>query len=162
MKPIYFPIMLLTVFAVAVGYADRASSQGSAVVRAPTTQQEVPRVTARIRISFEGAVLTGTLNDSRAAQDFAAMLPITLTLADYNSTEKISDLPSRLSREGAPAGIAPTAGDIAYYAPWGNLAIFYRGFRHSPGLISLGRIDEGIEALRQPGPITARIERLPE
>ena len=71
-----------------------------------------------IRISIGDIVLTGTLNDSKAAQDFADLLPLTLTLQDYNGTEKISDLPRKLSREGAPAGYQPSAGNIAFYAPW--------------------------------------------
>lgn len=116
----------------------------------------------KIRISFDGAVLTGSLNNSKAARDFAAILPLTLTLQDYNGTEKISDLPRRLSREGAPDGFEPIAGDIAFYGPWGNLAVFYRGFRYSPGLVSLGHIDAGLEILSRPGSMTARIERLAE
>jgi hypothetical protein len=43
--------------------------------------------------------------------------PLTLTLEDYASIEKISDLPERLSTEDAPAGIDPAVGDITYYAP---------------------------------------------
>ena len=113
----------------------------------------------KIRISVEGAVLTGVLNDSKAARDFAAMLPLTLRLEDYNSTEKISDLPRKLAHDDAPAGFDPSPGDITFYAPWGNLAVFYRDFRYSEGLVSLGRIEAGVEALSRPGPITARIER---
>ena len=90
-------------------------------------------MTTKVRISLGGTVLNGSLNDSKAAQDFAALLPLTLTLQDYNATEKISNLPRKLSCEGAPAGFEPTAGDIAFYAPWGNLALFYRGFRYSAG-----------------------------
>ncbi|WP_119681327.1 cyclophilin-like fold protein [Indioceanicola profundi] len=111
-----------------------------------------------IRIILADAVLTGTLNDSKAAREFAAMLPLTLTLEDYGSTEKISNLPHRLTRDGAPAGYAPSAGDITFYSPWGNLAVFYHDFHYSAGLIPLGRIEAGVEALRQPGAITARIE----
>ncbi len=41
---------------------------------------------------------------------------------------------SRLSTEGAPAGVDPDLGDLTYYARWGNLAIFYRdsGFSEGP------------------------------
>ena len=74
-------------------------------------------MTNKIRISLDGAILTGSLNDSKAARDFAAMLPLTLTLQDYNGTEKISDLPRRLSREGAPDGLEPSAGDVVFYPP---------------------------------------------
>ncbi len=116
----------------------------------------------KIRISRDGAVLTGILNGSKAAQDFAAMLPLTLMLSDYNNTEKISDLPRKLTRDGAPPGFDPSVGDITVFAPWGNLAIFYRDFRHSDGLVSLGRIDKGVEALSRPGPVNAKIEMLAE
>jgi hypothetical protein len=51
-------------------------------------------------------------------------------------------------------------GDVAYYAPWGNLAIFYKEFRYSKGLIRLGRIDAGVEALNVPGPLKVTIETL--
>ena len=87
---------------------------------------------------------------------------LTLTLADYAATEKVSDLPRKLATAGAPAGTAASAGDITYYAPWGNLALFYRSFGYAAGLARLGRIDAGADAqhaLRRPGPLTARIER---
>lgn len=109
---------------------------------------------------MDGTVLTAVLNDSKAAQEFAAMLPLDLTLEDYNRTEKISDLPRELTRERVPAGFDPSAGDITFYAPWGNLALFYRDFRYSEGLVPLGHIEGGVEALARPGPIAARIERL--
>jgi hypothetical protein len=111
----------------------------------------------RIRIRTGGNALTARLEDSAAAHDFAALLPLELTLKDYASTEKIADLPRKLSTDGAPAGIDPQVGDIAYYAPWGNLAIFYRDFDYSRGLVRLGRIESGAEELASlAGPV--RIE----
>ncbi|MBS0521182.1 MAG: hypothetical protein JSR90_20950 [Proteobacteria bacterium] len=114
----------------------------------------------KIRIVAAGRALTAELEDSAAARDFAALLPLDLTLSDYNRTEKIADLPRRLSIEGAPKGIDPTVGDIAYYAPWGNLAIFYRDFGYSRGLVRLGRLEGDAEGLvKLDGP--ARIELFP-
>jgi hypothetical protein len=100
-----------------------------------------------ITLSFNDTQLTATLVDSETTQDFLSLLPLTLTLSDYRETEKISDLPRRLSTAGAPKGLDPEMGDITYYAPWGNLAIFYRDFDYSLGLVKLGRIDSGIEEL---------------
>jgi hypothetical protein len=105
---------------------------------------EASTVKINIRIGDRG--IPATLNDSKAAQDFASLLPLSLTLEDYNSTEKISDLPGRLSTDGAPPGFDPSVGDIAYYAPWGNLAIFYRDFEYSSGLVSLGRLASGADS----------------
>lgn len=95
------------------------------------------------------------LDDNATARDFAALLPLRLTLEDYAATEKIATLPRGLSTEGAPAGYTPMAGDMAYYAPWGNVALFHKGFRYSPGLIRLGRLTQGVQRLAQPGRIAA-------
>jgi hypothetical protein len=101
--------------------------------------------TVKINVRIADQVLPATLNGSKAAQDFASLLPLSLTLEDYASTEKISDLPKRLSTDSAPPGFDPSVGDIAYYAPWGNLAIFYRDFGYSKGLVSLGRLASGAD-----------------
>src|SRR5207244_10752150 len=90
---------------------------------AGTPQKE----TMKVRIDIDGTPLMASLVDTAPAWDFASLLPLRLTLTDYAGTEKISDLPRRLSIEGAPAGVEPATGDITYYAPWGNLAIFHRG-----------------------------------
>lgn len=114
----------------------------------------------KIRIEIEDTSLTATLDSTEAARDFASLLPLTMTLEDYNSTEKIADLPRKLSTEGAPPGSDPDVGDIAYYAPWGNLAVFYRDFGYSPGLVKLGSIDAGVEALQRPGSLRVTIARV--
>jgi hypothetical protein len=41
------------------------------------------------------------------------------------------------------AGTAGAAGDLTIYAPWGNLAIFYRGFTYTDDLIRLGSLEPG-------------------
>ncbi|WP_394287896.1 cyclophilin-like fold protein [Corynebacterium variabile] len=51
---------------------------------------------------------------------------------------------------------------IAYYAPWGNLAIFYRDFPRSPGLVILGHINGPLDALTHgDGEPTVTIEETP-
>lgn len=112
----------------------------------------------KIRITVEDAELIATLVDSKTTQDFVSMLPLTLTLEDYANTEKINYLPKRLSTEGAPPGIDPSVGDITYYAPWGNLAIFIRDFRYSSGLVLIGKIDGDMKALNASGPLAVTIE----
>ncbi|KPZ31268.1 hypothetical protein AN901_204868 [Pseudomonas syringae pv. theae] len=98
------------------------------------------------------------LEDSATTRDFVAMLPLELRLEDYAATEKIGTLPRKLNVSGAAAGSTPVEGDIAYYAPWGNLAIYHKGFEYSPGLVRLGRIESGIETIRKPGAVVVRFE----
>jgi hypothetical protein len=101
----------------------------------------------RIRLTGPDGDITATLDDNPTARDLASLLPLTLTFSDYASTEKIADPPRPLSIDDAPAGADPDIGDITLYAPWGNLAIFYRDFGYAAGLIKLGRIDTGVEHL---------------
>jgi len=115
--------------------------------------------TIKLNLTINGRTATATLVDSATTRDFVSLLPLTLTLDDYANTEKISYLPRKLSTAGAPHGIDPSVGDITYYAPWGNLAIFHKDFGYSRGLISLGRLDTGIEAVRAPGKVEIRIEQ---
>jgi hypothetical protein len=112
----------------------------------------------KIRIEVEGTTILATLDDTGVARDFAALLPLSLTLEDYASAEKISDLPRRLSTTGSPSGTDASIGDISYYAPWGNLAVFYREAGYASGLVKLGAIDSGIEALSGRGRLRVKIE----
>ena len=154
-------VLLVLPLALAISAApdrvDARSRGGRAHTPADTAlPQQAENMKLNIRI--DDSVFTGTLNNSKAAQDFAALLPLSLTLEDYASTEKISDLPKRLTTDGAPSGFDPSAGDIAYYAPWGNLAIFYKDFRYSSGLVSLGTLDSGLNRLARSGPVRVTIE----
>ncbi|WP_111496846.1 cyclophilin-like fold protein [Marinobacter bohaiensis] len=114
----------------------------------------------KIRIIVENQEMSALLEDTPAARQFAGMLPLDLSLEDFHAIEKVTDLPDRLSTDEAPDGYDPGIGDITYYAPWGNLAIFYRDSGYARGLVSLGRIEGSIDALQQPGPLAARIERV--
>lgn len=123
-----------------------------------TSQHDLSGELMRIRIVVGEQVLPATLENSEAAKAFADMLPLELKLDDYHSIEKVSDLPGPLPTQGSPAGIDPDVGDITYYAPWGNLAIFYKDFGYSSGLIRLGRIEGSMAALSVKGSLSARIE----
>jgi len=113
----------------------------------------------KILLTFGGEQIEAKLLKNKTAQDFAKLLPLKLSMSDYNSTEKIADLPRKLYTETAPSGYEPEVGDICLYAPWGNLAIFYKGFEYSPGLVKVGSIDSGIMKLKkQAGRFTMTIE----
>ena len=101
-----------------------------------------------IRVTIDGQPVDATLNDSPAARDLASLLPLTLDLKDFHGTERIADPPRKLTTEDAPEPPAPKAGDLAYYAPWGNLAIFYKdGPSASEDLLVLGHIDADADVL---------------
>ncbi|GAA2767816.1 hypothetical protein GCM10010103_68580 [Streptomyces paradoxus] len=108
-----------------------------------------------IRLTIDGHRASATLNDSATARDLAALLPLTLNLRDFHRTEKIADLPRRLDTSGAPDAAEAKPGDLAYYAPWGNLALYYRGSGSSDsGLIILGRVNGDTERLANATKVT--------
>ncbi|MCC9620313.1 cyclophilin [Thalassospira sp. MA62] len=112
----------------------------------------------QIRVVLENETLNATLDDTAVARDFASLMPFEVTLSDYHSTEKVADLPRKLDISGAPKAYEPKAGDITHFAPWGNIAIFYRGFSKSSGLVRLGQFDGSIDALKSSAPFKARFE----
>ena len=102
----------------------------------------------RIKLTFNNKEIIVRMNDNKAAKDFIELLPLKLDFRDYAGTEKVSDLPKKLSKDGLPSGSKPSTGSFAYYSPWGNLAVFYKDFRYSNGLIILGETESGIENLK--------------
>ncbi|MFI6038168.1 cyclophilin-like fold protein [Streptomyces sp. NPDC051315] len=101
-----------------------------------------------IRVTIDGRPVDATLNDSPAARDLASLLPLTLDLEDFDGTERVADPPRKLTTEDAPEPQAPKTGDLTYYAPWGNLAIFYKdGPSASSDLLILGHIDADADRL---------------
>ncbi len=104
----------------------------------------------KINIVIGDQTLTATLYDNPTVKDFISRLPLTVDLADYSSAEKIFTPSPRLTTEGSPSGVPPKAGDIALFAPWGNIAIFYRGGTASNSLIPVGNIESDLAPLQVP------------
>lgn len=112
----------------------------------------------KLRIQVGDKMSEAVLYNNPTSQDFASLLPLKLTLRDYNNTEKVSDLSKRLTIQSAPNGYAASVGDLTYYAPWGNLALFYKNFTYATGLVSLGKITSGMEAFNTKDAVIVKIE----
>lgn len=116
--------------------------------------------TNAIKIVAGEQAIYATLTDSAATRDFLAQLPLGVTLSDYHRTEKIAYLPKALSTEDMPKAMDPEVGDFTYFAPWGNIALFYKDFGYSRGLVKLGEIaPEDIETLKALPEMNVTIER---
>jgi hypothetical protein len=160
MKRVIIRNVSITLALAAITAGAWAESDGARRQELARETNEKQETKMKIRITITGKALTATLAGNETVKDFASLLPLTLTLKDYADNEKISDLPKKLSTKGAPASYDPSAGDITYYAPWGNLALFHKDGHDSPGLIKLGIIDSGAELLHQPGALKATFERM--
>ncbi|MEV0303030.1 cyclophilin-like fold protein [Streptomyces prasinus] len=125
--------------------ASPGQQEPAAPTAASTTPATSPSASGRstamnIRLTVDGDPVAAALNDSATAGDFASLLPLTLDLKDFHQAEKIVDLPRRLSTSGAPKGAAPKAGDLGYYAPWGQLVLYYRDVPYADGIVILGHL----------------------
>lgn len=146
----------LTTFFLAVVLAFTAVPFGSGA-SVENRMNEINQET-RIRILFDNGEAVVTLFDNPVSKDFLSLLPMTVAFEDYARTEKITYLSRKLATQGGVLD-DQTTGDFCYYAPWGNLAVFYKGFGSGNGLYILGRIDSGKERLaRMDTKFNARIE----
>ena len=112
----------------------------------------------KIHLTFNGKVIAATLADNRIAEEFVAMLPLTIDLHDFFGREKFGALPSAVSGEGTQSRNYDV-GDIVCWAPGPDLSILYRqdGEPLEGAWHFLGRIDEGVESLHEPGPLRVTI-----
>ena len=92
----------------------------------------------------------------------ASLLPLTLSMNDLFRREKFAALPRAISEQGKRTHDY-AVGTIGYWPPGPDLTIFYRhdGERiPAPGLIVIGKVRTGVEALSVRGAVSATIERL--
>ncbi|AVX09667.1 cyclophilin-like fold protein [Priestia megaterium] len=126
--------------------ADRDHNTSNPLNQAPEQPKEDRISDTRIKLTFNDKEVLIRMYDNPASMAFLAQLPLTIAFEDYIGKEKISILQKRLSADDVQAGDLSKKGDFAYYAPWGNVAIFYKGFEDATNdLIILGQIESGKE-----------------
>lgn len=106
----------------------------------------------RVRLRVSDATATATLYDNPAARDFASLLPVTVRMSDLFGREKPGALPRPLA--GGTAQATYRVGDLGYWSPGHDLAIYYRddGERiPAPGIVIIGHIDTGLSAIADAG-----------
>lgn len=115
-----------------------------------------------ISITIGDDRFTATLDDSAATRDLVAQLPVTVDMVDHGGVEKTGPLPSALSLDGQPDGADPDVGDLGYYAPGGDLVLYYGDQGYFPGIVVLGRMEGGAAAriAGLDGPVTATVEEV--
>lgn len=126
----------------------------------PTTDPSDPEDDMRIRITIGEDRFTATLEDSAAADDLLAQLPVTIDMTDHGGVERTGPLPSPLSLDDQPDGADPDVGDLGYYAPGNDLVLYYGDQSYFPGIVVLGRLDADAAAriARLDGTVTATVE----
>ena len=110
----------------------------------PEAQEEPESEERQIRIQNGSRTVVFSLNDSAAALSLYEQLPLTVSVEDFGSSEKIFYPPQELDVSDAPQAQGPV-GTLAYYEPWGDVAIFLTPCEPTAGLYGLGSIVSGEE-----------------
>jgi hypothetical protein len=141
--------------------ADRSSAPSTAPAATPSSDPTAggavptdPAGVVRIRLRIGDDVATATLEDSAPARAFAAMLPMTIRMHDLLGREKPGRLPRQLDIAGARREFNYQVGELAYWPPGNEIAIFYADDGQTipqPGLVRLGTIDTGLEVIAAAG-----------
>jgi len=115
--------------------------------------QGTPRATnmeesgMKLIVNASGQRIVFALNDSKAARDLQRQLPLTLAVENYGSNEKIFYPPEKLDTANTPPVRGVQPGTLAYYAPWGDVVMFYGPAAPAAGLYELGHAIEGGELI---------------
>jgi hypothetical protein len=114
-----------------------------------------------IQITVNDQSFTAQLADNPTARDLVDQLPVTLRFRDFNRVEKIAKLPRLLTIEGVPAGDDPEINDIGYYAPSGDLVLYYGDVGYWNGIVRIGQLRAADMSLieRQPDGFELTIDR---
>jgi hypothetical protein len=113
----------------------------------------------KVRVTANRKTTVFELNNSQAARDLYAQLPLSLKVENYSDNEKIFYPPKKLNTTNTPQADAK-AGTLAYYAPWGDVVMFYGDFGRAAGLYELGHAVSGDEHINEMAG-TIRIEVVP-
>lgn len=127
----------------------------------PTTEQpneSDPQKSNTMKIAIGSNIFTAILATNTSVRAFKAMLPLTLSMSDYNSNEKVAGLPRSLTTAATNPGTIST-GDIMLYGS-NSLVLFYETFSTSYSYTKIGRIDNtaGLKAALGKGNVTIKFE----
>jgi hypothetical protein len=141
-------LALLTLQAAAAG------SSGEPVVRPISTASGRTPVTSDVVLRVGESVATVTLENTPAAEQFAAMLPLQLTWHDPMGQAKSGRLPDAIDVHGAERVVDLEVGSIYYWPPSGDIGVVYDVLTESvppPGAVRLGYVDAGLATIASAG-----------
>lgn len=142
--------------------ATESASTSAATAAAPTAEASTTGDSSRggtpITITSGDQNFSATLNDSRVAQDLAAMLPVTLPWFRNAGIEYITELDAPLTETG-PFYTDVQPGDLVYYNPLDSITIIYEETSSVPTLTKMGEITSGLDSFEElPDDVDLRIE----
>lgn len=121
---------------------ETAGTQEDAGVMEDTNMKE-----QTLTLTVGGQEFTAAVEDNETTKTFLAMLPLSLTMNDFNGNEKVISLPESIRKEDSSCPGTIYSGDIMCYGS-NQLVIFYDTFSTVYRYVKIGHIEdvEGYEA----------------
>ena len=135
---------------------------GTSAAAANSKARATTATSTKIRLRIGARTLTATVARNATARDFVPLLPLTLRMSDLFGREKAAPLPRALAR-GRPPRHTYSAGDVIYWSPGPDVAVYYRSGGPAipdPGVVLLARLDSSARAFNVPGTVRVRLERV--
>lgn len=129
------------------GIEEIAKMSGNATIEKTGTNASDDPPAMAISVTANGNTTVFQLNNSTAARELYAQLPLSIEVENYSNNEKIFYPPKKLNTDNTPKANAK-AGTLAYYAPWGDVVMFYKDFGAASGLYELGQAVSGSEHIQ--------------
>lgn len=114
------------------------------IIMAVTLDASDKGQTMKIAVHSNGNTTVFQLNNSGASKELFAQLPMKIEVENFGNNEKIFYPPQKLGTHSTPSANAKN-GTLAYYAPWGDVVMFYKDFGSAGGLYELGEVVSGKE-----------------
>ena len=116
----------------------------------------------KIKITIGKVTIEAVMLRNNTAMDFINFLPLDIRMDDLFGIEKYGNLPGALSTDSQFQNTYEV-GDIAYWAPSNDLAIYYKQDNKTiakPGIIIIGKINININLFDIRHPLLLRIEKM--
>ncbi len=126
-------------------------------------EPESDRVAARVELVHGDQVATAVLDDSVAVRGLLDRLPVSVRLRDSFGVAMVGEVSPELEAGGAPLSCNFLVGEIVYSPADGAIAIFHSADAarlETPGVVRLGRVIGGLEAVTLPASVEVTIQRV--
>lgn len=144
--------LLFGLTAFSESHASAATNPGAAPSTPSVSAQQAE---SRIWMTVRDKRFAITLADTQAAREFAALLPLSMTMPDLNNNEKHAELPTSLPTTTVRPGTIHS-GDLMLYGSR-TLVAFYVTFSSPYSYTRLGKVDNPAELARVFGSDAVRI-----
>ena len=139
---VFTKLAWLLLFAAAFTYISPQGHTAGNTYAQANKQGDKPAM--KIKVTSNGKNTVFQLNSSTAARELYAQLPLNIKVENFGGNEKIFYPPKKLATDNTPRANAE-AGSLSYYAPWGDVVMFYKDFGSASGLYELGKAVSGAE-----------------